>query len=103
MAFDESDNFLGRIETLSVAPPRTVANLKSRIMKVESIAHLDIQLFENTDGQTLMKDAHRTPFLARTFPGCVEDDPLAVIYGLKTPSSTSTLTKPIRAKYSHSE
>ena len=102
-AFDEGDTSLGRIDTLSVAPPCTVASLKSRIMKVEGIADREIQLFEDTDGEVLMNDADRAPFFAETFPGCVEDEPLAVVYGSKTPSSTSTMTKAIRAKYDYSE
>jgi hypothetical protein len=81
--FDESDTFLGRIDTLSVPPPRTVASLKARIMKVEGIADPDVQLFENTDAEALMKDADHTPFFSETFPGCVEDDPLAVVCGRK--------------------
>ena len=66
-------------------------------MKVEGIADREIQLFEDIDGEVLMNDADRAPFFAETFPGCVEDDPLAVVYGSKTPSSTSTMTKAIRA------
>jgi len=104
-AFDESDKFLGRIDMLSVAPPRNVASLKSRIMKAEGFAcrGRDIQLFENTDAEALMQDADHTPFFAKTFPGCVEDDPLAAVYGLKTPSSTSTMTRRIQAKCEFSE
>ena len=71
-------------------------------MKVEGIADRKIQLFEDTDGEVLMNDADRAPF-AETFPGCVEDDPLAVVYGSKTPSSTSTMTKAIRARHNYSE
>jgi len=98
-ASDESDTFLGRIDTLSVAPPRNVASLKSRIMKVEGIASdHNVQLFENTDAEALMKDADHTPFFVETFPGCVKDDPLGVVCGSKKPSSTSTMTKRIRAK-----
>ena len=102
-AFDESDTSLGRIDTLSIAPPRTVSFLKYRIMKVEGIVDQKIQLFEDTDGEVLMRDDGYPPFYAETFPGCVEDNPLAVVYSPKTPSSTSTMTKAIRAKYSFSE
>ena len=97
MAFDKSNTFLGRVDTLSVAPPHTVASLKSRIAKAESITDWEIQLFENTDGEALMKDADRAPFLAETFPGCLEDDPLALVYGAKTLDQKSTMTKRIRA------
>jgi len=92
-AFDESDTFLGRIDTLSIAPPCTVASLKSHILKVEGVADQGIQLFEDTDGEVLIKDTDRPPFFAETFPGCVEEDPLAVVC-----LSISTMTKAIRAK-----
>ncbi|EDR06356.1 uncharacterized protein LACBIDRAFT_300531 [Laccaria bicolor S238N-H82] len=94
--FDRNDTSLGRVDTLSVAPPYTVASLKSRIAKAEDIVDRAIQLFEDTDGETLMKDADRASFLAETFPGCLEDDPLAFIYGPKIPGQGS-MTRPIRA------
>jgi len=74
-------------------------------MKLEDIACLDIQLVENTWGEALMKDAERASFSAEKFPACVEDNPLAVVShdGSKTPSSTSTMTKAIQAKYDFSE
>ena len=100
--FDKSDTFLGRIDTLSVAPPCTVASLKSRIIKVEGIADPEIQLFEDTDGEVLMKDTDRALCFAERFPGCVEDDPLAVVHGPKTPSLTS-MTKAIRSRVNFSE
>jgi hypothetical protein len=102
-AFDKSDACLGYVDTLSVAPPHTVASLKSRIMKVEGIQDQKIQLFEDINGKVLMKDTDRALFFAETFPGCAEDDPLAVVYDSKTPGSTSTMTKAIRAKSSYSE
>jgi len=92
-AFDESDTFLGCIDTLSIAPPCTVASLKSHILKVEGVADQGIQLFEDTDGEVLIKDTDRPPFFAETFPGCIEEDPLAVVC-----LSISTMTKAIRAK-----
>lgn len=102
-AFDESDTFLGHVDTLSVAPPRIVTSLKSRIMKVEGIARsTDVQLFVNTDAEALMKDEDHTPFFAETFSGCTEDDPLAVVCGSGM-SSTSTMMLRIRAKCEFSE
>ena len=94
-AFDENDTSLGRIYMLSVVPPCTMASLKSRIMKVESIIDQEIQLFKDTDGEVLMNDGDCAPFFAETFLGCIEDDPLVVIHGLKTPSLTSTMTRAI--------
>ena len=102
-AFDRSDTSLGCVDTLSVAPPYTVASLKSRIAKAEDIVDRAIQLFEDTDGEVLMKDAERASFLAETFPGCLEDDPLAFIYGPKTLDRFSTMTRPIRANIHCSE
>jgi len=99
-AFDKSDPSLGRTDTLSIAPPYTRAFLKSRIMKVEGIEDQEVELFEDTDGEVLMKDTDRAPFFAEKFPGCVKDDPLAVVYGS---SSTSTTTKVIRATRGFSE
>ena len=101
-AFDESDTFLGHVDTLSVAPPRIVTSLKSRIMKVEGITRsTDVQLFVNTDAEALMKDEDHTPFFAETFSGCTEDDPLAVVCGSGT-RSTSNMWR-IRAKCEFSE
>ena len=102
-AFDKSNTYLGRVDTLSVAPPYTVASVKSRIGKVEGIVDREIQLFEDTDGEALMKDTDRASFHSETFSGCVEDDPLALVYGPKTPGQRSTMTKPIRAKFTNSE
>ena len=98
-AFDKSNTYLGRVDTLSVAPPYTVASLKSRIAKAEGIVDREIQLFEDTNGEALMKDVDRASFLAETFPGCLEDDPLAFVYGTKT----STMTKAIRTNVESSE
>ena len=102
-AFDQSNTYLGRVDTLSVAPPYTMASLKSRIAKVEGIVDREIQLFEDTDGEALMKDADRASFLSDTFPGCVEDDPLALVYGAKTLDQKSAMTKPIRVNCSARE
>ncbi|EDR06225.1 uncharacterized protein LACBIDRAFT_300505 [Laccaria bicolor S238N-H82] len=100
--FDRNDTSLGRVDTLSVAPPYTVASLKSRIAKAEDIVDRAIQLFEDTDGETLMKEADQASFLAETFPGCLEDGPLAFIYEPKTLGQGSTMTRPIRGKYESS-
>ena len=102
-AFDKSNTYLGRVDTLSVAPPYTVASLKSRIAKAEGIVDREIQLFEDTDGEALMKDADWASFLSETFPGCLEEDPLALVYGPNTPGQRSTMTKPIRVNCSARE
>ena len=102
-AFDKTNTGLGRVDTLSVAPPYTMASLKCRIAKAEGIIDREIQLFEDTDGEALMKDADRASFLAETYPGCLQDDPLALVYGPNTPGQRSTMTKPIRATSQGSE
>ena len=63
-AFDRNDTSLGRVDTLSVAPPYTVASLKLRIVKAEGILCRKIRLFEDPDGETLMKDVDKLSFLA---------------------------------------
>jgi hypothetical protein len=103
MAFDKSNTCLGRVDIHSVAPPHTVASLKSRIAKAEGIVDKEIQLFEDTDGEALMKDADRPSFLSETFPGCLEDDPLALVYRPKTPGQGPTMTRPIRTNTTCSE
>jgi len=70
-----------------------VASLKSCIAKAEGIADQEVQLFKDTEGEVLMKDTDRASFLAETFPGCLEDDPLALVYGPKTLSQKSTMTR----------
>ena len=102
-AFDEGNTYLGRVDTLSVAPPCTVASLKSRIVKVEGIVDREIQMFEDTDGEALMKDADRASFLSETFPGCLEDDPLALVFAPKTLGQGSIMTRPIRTNSSCGE
>ena len=102
-AFDKSNTYLGHVDALSVAPPYTVASLKSRIAKAEGIVDQEIQLFEDTDGEALMNGADRVSFLSETFPGCVEDDPLALVYGPNTPAQRSIMTKPIQTNGTCSE
>ena len=79
-AIDRNDTSLGRVDTLSVAPPYTVASLKLRIVKAEGILCRNIRLFEDPDGETLMKDVDKPSFLAETFPGCLENEPLTLVY-----------------------
>ena len=102
-AFDKSNIYLGRVNTLSVAPPYTVSSLKSHIAKAEGIVDRELQIFQDTDGEAIMKDADRVSFHSESFPGCVEDDPLALVYGPNTPGQRSTMTKPIQAHYTYSE
>ena len=79
MSFDTDDEFLGRVDTLSVTPPHTVASVGSRIASAEGVVKSKIQSFKDTDGDTLMNDNDQLSLLAQTYPGCTEDDPIAVV------------------------
>ena len=78
MSFNPDDEFLGRIDTLSVTPPHTVSSLGSRIANAEGIVKNKVQLFEDTDSDHLMNDNKHLP-LEQMYPGCAEDEPLAVV------------------------
>jgi hypothetical protein len=77
-SFDRNDDFLGRADTRSIAPPHAVASLEAYIRNAEGVAHTTIQMFENTSGETLMND-RILPLFSQDFPGCIEDKPIAVV------------------------
>ena len=79
MSFDTDDEFLGRIDTLSVTPPHTVASIGSRIASAEGVLKSKIQLFKDTASDTLMNDNDQLSLLVQTYPGCAEDDPIAIV------------------------
>ena len=79
MSFDTDDEFLGRVDTLSVTPPHTVASLRARIVSAEGLVKSTIQLFKDTDGDALMNDNDQLSLLGQTYPGCAEDDPIAIV------------------------
>ena len=79
MSFDTDDEFLGRVDALSITPPHTVASLGSRIANAEGVVKSKIQIFKDTDGDALMNDYDQLSLLAQTYPGCAEDDPIAVV------------------------
>lgn len=99
MSFDTDDEFLGRVDTLSVTPPHTVASLGSRIASAEGLVKNKIQLFKDTDGDALMNDNDQLPLLAQTYPGCTEDDPIAVVVHEDEPQvgENNMFSKQIRA------
>ena len=78
-SFHPDDEFLGRIDTLSVTPPHTVSSLGSRIANAEGIVKNKVQLFEDTDSDHLMNDNKHLPLLEQTYPGCAGDEPIAVV------------------------
>ena len=82
-SFSPDDKSLGRIDTLSIAPPHTVASVKARIVKAEGVALAQkIQLFEDMmDDEVLMNDSTRISLFAQTYPGSVEHEPLAIVCG----------------------
>ena len=92
---------------LSVAPPHTVASLKSRIVKTEgTILTQNMQIFKDIDGEEVMNDNDHLSFQADTYPGCEEDDPIAIVCGEtpvkpeeKAKPQVSTFSKSIRVKH----
>jgi hypothetical protein len=98
MSFNKDDTSLGRIEILSVPPPHTVASLKSCITKSEGVSAHDLQVFEDDMGEVTMKDDDTIALLTDTYPGNVEDQPMAIVYR----GILATFTKKIRCKhYTH--
>ena len=84
-SFDESDNSLGRINTLFIAPPHTAGSLKACIAKVEGLVmpdhalYKDMELFEDIESDTAMSDTDIISFQDDTYPGSDEDDPVALV------------------------
>lgn len=81
-AFDMGDSSLGRIDTLSIVPPRTLASLRSQVMKADGLVNQNIQLFEDMDGEVPMNDndAHIS-FQTHVYPGHDGDHPITVVCG----------------------
>ena len=84
-SFDESDNSLGRINSLLIAPPHTIGSLKACIAKVEDLVtpghalYKDMELFQEIDSDAAMSDADVISFQDDTYPGSDEDDPVALV------------------------
>ena len=79
-AFDMDDPSLGRIDTLSIAPPQTLASLKSQVMKTEGLVNQKIQLFEDMDGEVPMNDADtHISFQTQVYLGHDEDQPITIV------------------------
>ena len=83
--FDETDVSLGRIDTLFIAPPYTAGSLKACIAKVEGLVtpghalYKDMELFQDIDSDTAMRDTDIISFQGDTYPGSDEDDPVALV------------------------
>jgi len=81
-AFKKGDSSLGRFEALAIAPPHTVASVKTCLLKIEGISFLSFatsQLFAVMNSEAPMKDNTPLQFLTRPYPGCVGDNPMAFI------------------------
>ncbi|EDR05869.1 uncharacterized protein LACBIDRAFT_329325 [Laccaria bicolor S238N-H82] len=78
-SFDSDDSSLGRVDTLSIAPPQTVSSLRSQIVKAEGITGRKIQLFGDMDGEVPMNDNDHISFQAQVFPGHIEDEPITLV------------------------
>ena len=79
-SFREIKPSLGRVNTLSVSPPHTVACFKSFIIRSESISGHNVQLFENEGSESAMNDDDALTLLSDMFPGYKEDQPIAITY-----------------------
>lgn len=79
MSFDEDDPTLGRINSLSVAPPFNVSSLKARLAKVEGIAANNLQLFEDLSADSPMNDSDSIALLTDQYPGSTADEPMAFV------------------------
>ena len=78
--FDENDPSLGRVNTLSIPPPHTVSCLKNFVIRSEGISGHNVQLFEDEGSESAMKDSDTLALLSDTFPGFIEDQPIAITY-----------------------
>jgi len=79
-SFDENNPSLGRVNPLSVPPPHSVSSLKNRIIKSEDVSGHNVQLFEDEGSTSAMNDSDALTLLSDTFPGFIEDRPIAITY-----------------------
>ena len=79
-SFDKNNPSLGRVNTLSVPPPHTVSSLKNCIIISEDLSGHNVQLFEDGASDSAMNDSDALTLLSDTFPGFVEDRPIAITY-----------------------
>ena len=86
-SFDQNTPSLGRVNTLAIPPPHTLASLKNHLIKSENILVRDVQIFEDEDAESLMNDADAITLLSDSFPGCMEDQPIAVTYEVQVGSN----------------
>ena len=95
--FDRDDTSLGRIDVLSIAPPRTASCLKSRLLKAEDSLGDDAQLFEEMGSDSPMDNTDLLTLLGDDYPGSTEDRPMAIVRK-KTPVIISPPKPPASSK-----
>ena len=79
-SFDENNPSVGRVNTLSVPLPHTVSSLKNHIIKSEDVSAHAAQLFKEEGSEFAMNDSDALTLLSDTFPGFIEDRPIAITY-----------------------
>ena len=87
---------MGRINTLSVAPPFNVSSLKSRLAKVEGVGDKNSQIFEDLSADNPMNDSDGITLLTDQYPGSTVDEPMAFV-GLNSVDSLPA-SKPSEVK-----
>ena len=100
-SFDENTPSLGRVNTLAVPPPHTIASLKNHLIKSENILGRDVQIFDDEDGESPMNDTDVIALLSDSFPGCMEHQPIAVTYEGQGASLSSQTQLQLVSKLHH--
>ena len=102
---------MGRINTLLVAPPRTVGSLKACIAKIEGLVtpghalYEGMELFEGMSSRTPMNDSDFLSFLGDTYPGSNAWDPVALVnaaFNVPVPERESMVPL-LRSQFKHPE
>ena len=88
-SFDQNTPSLGRVNTLAIPPPHSIASLKNHLIKSENILGRDVQIFEDEDSEFPMNDTDAIALLSESFPGSMEDQPIAVTHEAQGASSSS--------------
>lgn len=104
--FDKDDLSLGRVDVLSIAPPRTISSLMFRLLKAEDFLGDDVQLFEDMGSDSPMDDTDVLTFLGDDYPGSIEDQPMAIVHKkravITSPPKPTAFIKKIKANKTHS-
>ena len=79
-SFDQNTPSLGRVNTLAIPPPHTIASLKNHLTKSVNILGHDVHIFDDEDGESPLNDTDAIALLSDSFPGCMEDQPMAVTH-----------------------